>query len=324
MAFPELTRPATLDDAEWEALTDLADRMRRAHSASDWSLVVGTAKELCEAVAKQVIEARGGLAPLKYDALLTEAHRLIDRQPGEGLAADESIRAVAGAVKRIAIEVGAVRRSHGTGHGRTVSPDVVAEHAEVALESALLWCRWALRRLDVVVEGRVVDIVRDLRQATFFKGDLARRLVAADLASLPVDEQRRLGLAVGRRASRQTFNVLEEGVVAAAGDGPWTNDYRTGVVEGVFLDEDGYVRVTGPAVAAAMRVLAVLAPDAARMLVKRVAQALDDAEVSYAVSASELTESRQALNDAAERLGPVELRLDLGVLERGLARRRDV
>ena len=319
MSFPELTRPATLDDAEWQALTDLSDRMRRAHSSSDWSLVVGTAKELCEAVAKQVIEARGGLAPTKYDALLTEAHRLIDRQPGEGLASDESIRAVAGAVKRIAIEVGALRRSHGTGHGRTVSPEVLAEHAEVALESALLWCRWALRRLDVVVEGRAVDLVRDLRQASFFKGDLARRLIAADLPSLEVEEQRRLGLAVGRRASRQTFNVLEEGVVAAAGDGPWTSDYRQGVVEGVFIDEDGHVRITAPAVTAATRVLAVLEPEVARQVVQRITRAIEDAEVSYAVTNVELNEGVDALQRGSERLGPTELRLDLGVLAKQLA-----
>lgn len=319
MARIELNRPTALDETEWLALVQLVDRIARALTQADWALVVGSTKELCETVAKQVLEARGELVSNKehYEALLTKAHRLLERQPGVGLAADPPIRDIATAVKRIAIEVGTLRRTHGTGHGRVVAPDVIAEHSELAVDAAVLWCRWALRRLDVIVEGRAVDLLRDLREGHFHRGDLRRRLVAADLAGLGTDDQRRLGLAVGRRASRGTFNVLDEGTAAAI-DGPWTDHYRRGVVEGTFIDDDGFVRTTGQSAKRALEILGVMDPTEAREVVQRIETKMLQASRSYAMTAADVEEAVTAIEQMSERMGPIELRLDLGLLASGI------
>ncbi|MFX9031458.1 hypothetical protein ABTN13_20125, partial [Acinetobacter baumannii] len=67
----------------------------------------------------------------------------------------------------------------------------------------------------------------------------------------------RLGLAVGQRAARATFTVLEDGVESAAAlAAPLA--YRLGVLEGVFLDPDGYVRSTLGSTRGALNILRTL------------------------------------------------------------------
>ncbi|MFI0577615.1 hypothetical protein [Streptomyces tendae] len=84
--------------------------------------------------------------------------------------------------------------------------------------------------------------MHDLRGALFSGGDLAARLAAANLTGLDEPEQRRLGVAVGQRSARETFNVRLEGIRACADNHErWPDDYRQGVVEGLFLNEDGQV-----------------------------------------------------------------------------------
>lgn len=59
-------------------------------------------------------------------------------------------------------------------------------------------------------------------------------------------ELRRLGLAIGQRAARGTFTVLEEGMTALAlTEVP--SPYRLRVAEGAFINPDGYLRSTVPA-----------------------------------------------------------------------------
>jgi len=172
MSYPALQRPSSLD------ATRICDWMERARSAGDWELVVGSSKELAEAVAKMVLDARGesfGSAS-KFPELVNAAHNVLGRQPGEGLADDQITGDVAASAKKIVLRVAELRGTLGTGHGRTRPPDVVAEHAEITADAAVLWSRWTLRRLDAIVDGRVSDVVRDLWSQTFYKGDVAGRL----------------------------------------------------------------------------------------------------------------------------------------------------
>ena len=48
----ELTRPDCLDDRQWEAVSEHDARLARALRDNDAALMLGTAKDLCEAVAK--------------------------------------------------------------------------------------------------------------------------------------------------------------------------------------------------------------------------------------------------------------------------------
>src|SRR5262249_27785968 len=94
MSFDGLTRPGALEEPQWSVVVAHVQRMHRARGHHDWAQAVGTAKELCESVAKLVLDARGESfsSNVKFDALLSAAHRTLDRQPGEGLALDPPVR----------------------------------------------------------------------------------------------------------------------------------------------------------------------------------------------------------------------------------------
>jgi hypothetical protein len=258
----ELKRPAGLGDDEWSSIQEVGDRLVRAKAALDEPLIVGTAKEMCEAIAKVVIGERGGMPGSSADMseLITTAHRLLDYQPGEGLANDPEIRRVAQGLKSIVLGVGEMRNRHGTGHGRAAPSGITEEHGELAYQAALLWSGWALRRLEPYIAGDVTALVRDLEGEIFHAGDLSRRLTLANLPRLADDEQVRLGIAVARRASRGTFVVSGEGITAVdPGDpGNWPTGYIAGLVAGLFFDPNGNVDLTAWKVNEAGRLIAGL------------------------------------------------------------------
>jgi hypothetical protein len=165
---------------------------------------------------------------------------------------------MAQSAKTIACELGPMRNQRGTGHGRAVPPDVALEHGLIACDAACLWCRWALRRLGPYILGDVSALVNDLQQGvTFYRGDLAQRLVAVDVQRLPDEQAHLLGTAVGRRAVGGTFLVQDEGVDAAA-DAPdaWPSSYRTGLIEGLLFSENGTLTALPKTVASAADLLA--------------------------------------------------------------------
>lgn len=295
-------QPTTLDDEQWAAIVAILERLDRARRDLDWEQSVGATKDLCEAVAKIILEARGEVptAAADFPKLINGAHVALARQPGVDLADDPPVKAMAQAAKNAVLAVNDLRRTHGTGHGRARTADVLLEHAEIAADSAILWIRWGLRRLDVIVEGRSVDLVRDLHRRTFYREELARRLVAANIPDLDETEQRRLGIAVGQRAASGTFNVRIEGMEAAADDGPWTTAYRTGLIEGGLIDADGFLH-SGPLAAQAVVALIDALGDDASPVLPEIVELLADAPVSYAMTAESRTEVAMLLATEAAR-----------------------
>ncbi|MEV7458833.1 hypothetical protein [Streptomyces rubiginosohelvolus] len=177
-----------------------------------------------------------------YDTVLSQAHSAIEHAAGPGIAANDLLRKVPTLAKKLAAELRELRNRYGTGHGRPVVHNVTDEVVEVVVHGALIWTRWALERLQTVLLGAVEPLVRALREDVFYGGDLAERLLAANVPDLVEHDQRRLGLAVGQRTARNTFNVRIEGVEACSAEPTrWPDAYRAGVVEGLFLNEDGQV-----------------------------------------------------------------------------------
>jgi hypothetical protein len=279
----DLHQPDGLGDDEWVAINESADRLERARSSGDDPLVIGSAKDLCESVARVVINERGG-ANTGDDMtdLVTAAHKLLQFQPGEGLANDAETRKVAQSLKTMVFGLVEMRNRHGTGHGRAVSSGITSEHADLANAAAKLWTSWALRRLEPFIAGNVTGLVRDLDGETFHKGDLARRLMAANLARLEPHDQTRLGVAVARRSSRGTFVVAEDGVDAARPEDTavWPPAYIEGVVMGLLFNANGYLDL-GKWPAWAIRQVARLAaglpdgPDFLKQVADRVTKASD-------------------------------------------------
>jgi hypothetical protein len=117
---------------------------------------------------------------------------------------------------------------------------------DVAVAAAMLWTRWALRRLGPLIFGQPAPLIDGLLSGqTFSRGQLAERLRAANIAELDEAMQRRLGSAVGIRAMRETFNVRIEGVDACAESSAldeWPRGYRRGVVYGLLFDDAGRAR----------------------------------------------------------------------------------
>ncbi|WP_157855788.1 abortive infection family protein [Streptomyces aureocirculatus] len=247
----EILKPKALDPTAWAAIRDCFDRLQGAVRANDRPLAIGSAKDLVEATARVVLDSRGQPAGSneEYDKVLNLAHRAIEYQPGPGLSPDAAVRQAANSAKKLAAQLRELRNSYGTGHGRSTLPLIEDEVIETCVDGALLWTRWALRRLQFLIIGSVQQLVTDLHSSTFSTGDLATRLQAADLPRLPFEDQRRLGVAVGQRSARNTFTVREDGVEACAtsqDDAAWPAGYREGVAEGLFLDVAGQIRVDMP------------------------------------------------------------------------------
>lgn len=237
----ELERPNHIGEVEWEAISAYHERLLRAGDARDRPQSIGSLKDLMECIAKAVVTMRGEVVEpaLDFQSLITRAHRALERQPGEGLSATPPLRSVSQGAKSIAINVASLRNAFGTGHGRAYEPEINDELFNVGLEAGMLWCRWALRRLGALAFGLPEALIRDLGTAWFLRGEVAARLDAANLRALPETEQRRVGIAVGRRSMRETFLVRQEGVAACANSTDlqrWPSAYRVGVLWGLFFD----------------------------------------------------------------------------------------
>jgi hypothetical protein len=204
----ELQRPDGLEDAAWASIEDCLNRLQRAVRDNDRLLTVGAAKELVEATARVVLHARGQPAASgeAYQQVVNRAHAAVERQPGPDLATDPAVRVIAQGAKTIATQLRELRNEYGTGHGRAFVPDVAEEIILVTMDAAVLWSRWALRRLQHLIAGMPSPLARELDEGNVFRsGELRDRLIAVDLPHLEPDDQRLLGVAVAQRAMRGTF-----------------------------------------------------------------------------------------------------------------------
>lgn len=242
----QIERPVGIPEQNWSAIQGHLDRLNIAIAGRDIPLVIGSAKELVESIAKVVCELRGKTLSNRADfsECVNAAHEELDRQPGKGLAIDRTIRDAAQAAKKIVCTIPETRNLYGTGHGRSFKPEVVDEVALVTIDSALLWGRWALRRLRYVIIGRPETLVNQLDNEHFRSGLLTEQLELANLGSLSPSDQRLIGLHVAWRALTGTFLVMEEGVEACVRSPDlkrWPEGYREGLLNGLLIAKSGAI-----------------------------------------------------------------------------------
>jgi hypothetical protein len=299
----ELERSTVLSPEQWDAVQEHLQRIERARATRDWAQGVGSAKEMVESVARIALEVRGvGVSnSVKFPALIHEAHGVLERPDAEEFASDLPTRTIIKQAKGAVTQLAELRTAVGTGHGSATRRATLEEHVDVSMDAAVLWCRWAIRRLGAVVDGRHADLIGDLRGGrSFSAGDLSRRLRAVNLPTQDEGEQRLIGQAVGRRAASDTFTVRHDGVEVVAPGQAWPLQYRLGVVEGLFLGEDGFVRSNASAAACVPNLLADLesaGPDAEAAIKELMAQVIPS-DLSYANSAEDRRRIAAALKEA--------------------------
>lgn len=276
----QIDRPEHLDDVAWAALDAARLRLQRAWDFQDLPDVIGKAKELVETVAKVAVVSVEGTVADSADFMPTvkAAQKSLKRQPGVDLAQDENLRAIAQGAQTIATSLAPIRNSYGTGHGRAHVPDVVDEMALLCLESAMMWSRWALRRLGHLLADYPNDLIEAVHTGTS-RVVLRAKFEAAALAQQPPEIQHRIGVAFGQQSAGGFGNATEVGVEPAIDGGfdEYPLGYRSGLLEGMLLTAGGAIGLTDFYAPWFVSLLASLPESDARPLMERLAQAVDQA-----------------------------------------------
>lgn len=243
----QLARPEHLAQPAWDSIELARGRLQRAWDFDDLPDVVGKAKELVETVAKVTVEAAEGAVAdsVDFQPIVKAAQKVLGRQPGLDLSQDQHLRAMAQAAQTIATSLAPIRNVYGTGHGRARVPDVVVEMATLSLESALMWSRWALRRLGHLLAEYPNELIAAVQTGTS-RRVLREKFEAAALAQQPSEVQHRIGVAFGQQSAGGFGNATEVGVEPAVEGGydEYPIDYRRGLLEGMLLTGGGSIGLT--------------------------------------------------------------------------------
>jgi hypothetical protein len=112
----DLARPDGFEEDTWGVIAAHADRLERARQAGDLELMIGTAKDLVETIAKATVTVAGEVVAsnAKLPRLLSDAHEAF----GRGAAAAAPLRDVAQGAKSAIAQLPELRNRLDTGHGR--------------------------------------------------------------------------------------------------------------------------------------------------------------------------------------------------------------
>lgn len=298
--------PSGISDDARSAVAEYVERLERAAAAGDLAQVIGTAKDLVECAAKVVLQARGVLYGSRDDvgSLANRALATLGAHPS--LYQDRPpVRQLAQTIAAIPPLVTQLRNSDGTGHGRPFVTDLHPATAEFVRHVATAWSTWLLAALDHHLQGlaQFSENVWAIEQGEpFRRGELRRYLLdGLRLVALQADQQRRLGAAVGHRWVRGTVVADSDAVEPlAAGDAGYPSPFATGVIEGLFIDSNGYVRSTAGAGQRVAAIAGRLGLEGAETLV-RVAETIEAAELAYAFSDDDREAIIKELREAASQ-----------------------
>lgn len=134
-----------------EALDEQLTRLRRA--TDDPALLIGTAKDLLESVAKFVLEEHGFPVSSKMDFgglwhLARERLGVLPQQVDTAIPGYEAVQAIHQSTWQIAQQVNTLRNLQGTGHGRTLPTGITEELAFLVVREACTVAEYFLALLD--------------------------------------------------------------------------------------------------------------------------------------------------------------------------------
>lgn len=140
-----------------EALDEQLERLRRG--SDDSGQLLGSAKDLLEAVAKFVLEEFGMEPPKNADFdhlwyLARERLKLLPEQVDQSLPGARNIQAILQSSWKIAEQANKLRGIQGTGHGRTLPTGVSADLALLVVREACSVAEFTLVQLDRSTGGR--------------------------------------------------------------------------------------------------------------------------------------------------------------------------
>jgi hypothetical protein len=235
-------------------------RLDRAYAANDVEATVGSAKELIETVAKAVMDVAGlayGSNP-SVDSLASQTLHALELHPA-ALQGRKSLRQLSSSMIGAAQAIAELRNTDGTGHGRATPSNLDWSHALFIRDAGVAWCNWVLATARRTLAGRagLDEAVADIGGARVFsRGALAAYLDELKLPELEEADQRKLGLSVARRWTvNETFMPLMDIVEPIAdGDADYPPAFCEGIVEGLVLDHNGYIRTTAEDIQRAIRV----------------------------------------------------------------------
>jgi Abortive infection C-terminus len=256
----ELSRPDHLADESWTAIESYLSRFASASAGDDRPAMIGAAKDLIECIARCVLNATENAVgdSVKFPTLIHEAQKALKRVASPDIGVSEEVRAIARAAQTIATSVNAIRNKVGTGHGRARLPEIDDEMSSIVHDATLLWCRWALRRLEHLLAGYPNLLLAEVNTAVS-RDTLQRHFNEVRVPNLPTDIQHAVGVAFGRQAAGGFGNAHLVGVKPAA-DSPdlveFPVSYRLGLVEGMVIDYAGQIGLTVPYVKDLVDVLA--------------------------------------------------------------------
>lgn len=243
----DLRRPDHIDDPAWEAIESARNRLKAAWSIEDHSEVIGKAKDLVETIAKVVVAASDGTVNDKTEviAIVKLAMKGLGRQPGSDLSQDQELRAMAQAAQTIATSIAPIRNTYGTGHGRAQNPKIAEELASVTLEGALLWSRWAIRRLGHLLADYPNDLIEAVETGTT-RHTLRQKFNDVALDQQTPEVQHRIGVAFGQQSAGGFGNATQVGVEPAIDGGfdEFPVAYRSGLLQGMLFTADGLIGLT--------------------------------------------------------------------------------
>jgi hypothetical protein len=255
-----------LESEAWAAIESYKRRLERASSFDDRPGVVGAAKDLIECIARVVVLATGATVSdsAEFSPLVREAQRALKRQAGGDVGQSEEVRAISNAALAMASAVAPIRNRVGNGHGRARLEPIDEEMLSLVVDAAMLWCRWALRRLGHLLAQYPHSLVTELTTKSSQVG-LQAAFDGVRIFDQPADIQHYLGVTLGRSAAGgygNAFVVGLEPMITGSSDS-FPVAYRLGLVDGIVLDGWGQIALMPHVVPWLVTVLASVPPGSA-------------------------------------------------------------